>query len=199
MPLFSNAPPPDPRGRSLPLWRCPIHKPLTAVVTSNDLIGCKTHYYRGKTMPCENEDCPACQDGIRWSWHSYLAAYDHANNLHFLFESTARATEPFVEYRKHHGTLRGCLFKAHRARGRHNSQVYIYTRQADLAKYPIPDPPDLIKLLGMIWDLPDDCLEKARRMKEVETIATIDDKLNEVRLRIDQPFEKSTAGNKKPA
>lgn len=199
MPDFSNAPPSDPRGRSLDLLRCPAGKPLSAIVTSNDLIGCKTHYYGGKTVPCENEDCEACRDGVPWRWHSYLAAYSHGNNTHFILESTARATETFVQYRDAHGTLRGCLFKAERPRGRKNSQVYIQTRQADLAKYPIPDPPDLLQLLGMIWNLPNDCLEKARRMKEVETIAAIDADLKAKRLRINEAFPQSTAGNNRPA
>lgn len=196
---FTNAPPPNPRGRSLPLRRCPQGKSLQAVVTSNDLIGCKTHFYGGKTVPCEGEECAACRDGVAWRWHAYLAAYDHASAIHFIFESTARAVEPFIAYRDLHGTIRGCLFKAERPRGRANSQVYISTKQADLAKYPIPDQPDVVKIMAMIWDLPDDCLEKARRMKEVETIATIDEKLNDVRSRIGLPFEKSTAGNSRPA
>lgn len=184
MPTFSNEMPHDPRGLSLPLKRCPVGKPVIAIVTSQDLIGCKTHFYQGKTQPCENESCAACLDGVRWTWHSYLSAYDHAAKLHFLFESTARATEAFVQYRDAHGLLRGCLFRAQRTQLRANARVYIETKPADLEKYSLPDPPDLAKILGIIWNLPADVLEQARRIKNVPNLTTDEQHLEQIRRRI---------------
>lgn len=154
MPLFSNAPPDDPRGHALDLKRCPVFKPLVAIVTCHNLIGCPTHFYGGRTVPCEEKDCEPCKEGSPWRWHSYLSCYSPAEKVHFLFENTARATEPFVLFRKAHGTLRGCCFRAHRANGRANGRVYIETKPSDLEKITLPEPPDLEKVLSIIWNIP---------------------------------------------
>jgi len=192
MPTFSNQVPHDPRGLSLPLKRCPVGKPVIAIVTSLDLIGCKTHFYQGKTQPCENETCKACLDGVRWTWHSYLSAYDHAAKLHFLFESTARATEAFVQYREAHDVLRGCLFRAQRTQLRANARVYIETRPADLEKYSLPNPPDLTKILAIIWNLPDAVLAKGRRIKNVPNLTPEEEALEQIRRRINGTMPQTT-------
>ncbi len=154
MPNFTNDPPKDPRGHGLPLRRCPTMKALRAIVTSSDLVGCATHYYGGRTVPCETKECEACLNGVPWRWHSYLSAWDPANKIHFLYESTARATEPFVQYRDAHGSLRGCDFRAQRMNARPNARVYVETKPADLEKIILPDAPDLIAVLSIIWNLP---------------------------------------------
>jgi len=154
MPIFTNQPPEDARGVGLPLRRCPTYKPLTAIVTSLDLTGCPTHYFGGRTVPCEEHDCQACLNGVPWRWHSYLSCWDQTNKIHFLFENTARATEPFVQYREAHGTLRGCAFKAQRMNSRPNARVYIETKPVDLEKITLPKPPDLLAVLSIIWNIP---------------------------------------------
>lgn len=155
MPQFSTEPPEDLRGHALQLMRCPQMKPIKAVVTCDQLIGCKTHFFGGRTVPCEQESCPACHEGLPWRWHSYLSAYQEATKFHFLFESTARATEPFILYRKAHLSLRGCEFRAHRANSRHNARVIIETKPVDLEAFYLPPPPDLLKCLSIIWNLPE--------------------------------------------
>jgi hypothetical protein len=71
-----------------------------------------------------------------------------------LLESTARASEPFILFRKAHGSLRGCGFTAQRANSRVNSRVNIETHPADLEHVALPDAPDLAKLLSIIWNIP---------------------------------------------
>lgn len=154
MPRFTNAPPVDGRGQSLPLRRCPSRGALTAVVTSDDLVGCPTHFFGGRTVPCETEQCVPCQEGISWRWHGYVSAYLLKAKLHFLFEMTARCAEVLIQYRRANGTLRGCYFEATRPSGTQNGRVYLQTKPLDLEGVPVPDPPDLPKLLSMIWNLP---------------------------------------------
>ncbi len=154
MPQWSNTPPASPNGQSLPIRRTPPFKALAAIVTTEDLIGCFTHFYKGHTVPCEGQNCPAHQDGIPFRWHTYLGAVDVTNGLHFIFECTAQATDPFVAYRKAHGTVRGCLFEAKRMNSRPNGRVTIRTKPADLTERAIPEPPDLKKCMAIIWSLP---------------------------------------------
>lgn len=179
MPNFSSVPPLDPRGHSLTLKRCPTGKPLVAIVTCDDLVGCPTHFYGGRTVPCETENCEPCNEGVPWRWHSYLSCFQPSTKIHFLFENTARATEPFVLYRKAHGTLRGCCFKAQRLNSRPNSRVYIDTKPVDLEKQTLPEGPDLIKVLGIIWNIPapaistDGVLKSVPRCQVDQTIPSV--------------------------
>lgn len=154
MPIFSNTPPVDPRGVGLTLKRCPTYGAITGIVTSSDLLGCPTHFFGGRTVPCETQNCEPCLNGVPWRWHSYCSCWSQSNKIHFLLENTARATEPLVQYRDAHGSLRGCLFRAQRMNARPNARVYIETKPADLEKIHLPDAPDLAKVLSIIWNIP---------------------------------------------
>lgn len=162
MPTWSNQIPKDPRGPALPIVRTPAAKPLTAIITSLDLLGTYTHYYKGRTKPCERPDCEPCANGIPFRWHAYVAAIQPANDLHFLFELTASAAEPLIDYRDQHGTLRGCLFEASRWNRRPNGRILIRTKPADLTERRIPDAPDIQKCLAILWDLPNQDLAPGR-------------------------------------
>jgi len=159
MPTFSNKPPSDPRGPSYQIVRTPTGKPLTAIVTSDDLIGTFTHFWKRRTMPCERgNDCQPCQAGIPFRWHAYLSAY-LKNHAHVLFECTAQAAENFVAYREAHGSLRGCLFTASRMNYSPNARVIITCKPANLSELTLPNPPDLIAVLAILWDFPTEDLD----------------------------------------
>lgn len=154
MPIWTNTVPQDPRGPAFQIVRTPAYKPLIAIVTCLDLVGCYTHYYHGRTVPCEGADCPAHKDGIPFRWHAYLSAFNSVNGQHFLFECTAQAAEAFTDYRDTFSTLRGCLFRATRMNQKTNGRIVIQTKPADLTKVKIPKPPDLTKCLAILWSLP---------------------------------------------
>lgn len=154
MPTYTNEPPPEPSGAALPIKRTPAMKALVAIVTSEDLAGTPTHFFKGRTRPCEKEDCEACEQGIPWRWHAYLSAVDADSMLHFLFECTAQASQAFIQYRKAHGTLRGCMFSAKRWKAASNSRVIIQTRPANLEKITLPQSPILPAVLAVLWSLP---------------------------------------------
>lgn len=63
MPTFSSDVPRDPRGPAFPIIRTPASRPLTAIITSPNLVGCYTHYFKGRTTPCEGADCQLCLQG----------------------------------------------------------------------------------------------------------------------------------------
>lgn len=154
MPLFTTEPPPDDRGPALPIMRTPTHKPIVAIITSENLIGCDTHFYHGRSTPHEKNDCPACLDGLPRRWHAYVSAYNARTGLHFIFECTRKATEALVDYRDVYKTLRGCLFEAHRLNPRPNGQVIIRTKPADLSDLRLPAAPNLVACLCILWNIP---------------------------------------------
>ncbi len=154
MPGWSNAVPANPRGPAYPLLRTPPAKPLVAIVTSKDLVGCYTHFYKGRTIPCEGENCPAHQEGIPYRWHAYMSAYRVEDGVHFIFECTAQAAEHFTDYRDSNNGLRGCFFRASRMNSRANSRVIIRTKPCDLKTQYLPEPPNIEQCLSIIWDLP---------------------------------------------
>ncbi len=188
MPNFTNTPPVDPRGVGLPLRRCPSMGAICGIVTSSDLIGCPTHFFGGRTVPCEQNDCEPCLNGIPWRWHSYCSCWSPENKIHFLFENTARASEPFVQYRDAHVSLRGCLFRAHRNNNRPNGRVYIETKPADLEKLALPEAPNLENVLSIIWNLPLPTLETGTSQRNMPQVRVDPSILSDEQhlLKIDQ-------------
>jgi len=153
MPIYSHDVPDQPSGHALPIRRTPSYGALTAIVTTPDILGCYTHYWHGRTIPCEKPDCEPCNDGSPFRWHSYLAAWETKTALHFIFEMTAAAVEPLISYRDAHGTIRGCLFQAKRWKERPNGRILIQTKPADLTEINLPNPPDMEKCLATLWNL----------------------------------------------
>ena len=151
---WSDHPPEQNRGQSMPLIRTPQNGTMQGVVSSHTLIGCQTHFWGGRTYPCLGDNCPACNQASPWRWHGYLSAKSPQTSLHFLFETTAGGAEAFTEYRRLHGTLRGCHFLARRHNGSANGQVLIQTKISDIDPRFIPPAPNLIELLSRLWNLP---------------------------------------------
>jgi len=154
MPNWSTEPPPSQKHMAFTLIRTPADRPLTAIATCEELIGCETHFWGGRTVPCEKPNCRACNESVPFRWHAYLTAYDPKTRDHFIFECTAHAAMAFTDYRSAHGTLRGCYFQAVRPKRGKNSKVEIATKPADIQKINLPEPPDLIKAMSVIWQLP---------------------------------------------
>lgn len=160
MPKFSDRPPVTRRCYTLPLVRTPSGRPLIAVVTSERLLGINTHFYGGRTIPCEDNECDACREGMPFRWHGYLGAYDWFRSRQFIFEVTAAGADQLLIYYQAMGTLRGCAFQATRRTRSPNSKVQIETKPADLSKIHMPEQPDIIKCLATIWQIPTAAFEQ---------------------------------------
>ncbi len=169
MPTFSRNVPKDPRGPAFTIVRTPTTRTMQAIVTSPDLVGCFTHFWKGRTVPCDAPDCEACRDSMPFRWHAYMSAYIPQTGVHFLFECTAQAAEHFTDFRDNHSTLRGCLFQAKRMNARANGRIIINCKPADLTSIKLPSPPDLIKVLSILWDFPTTDLEASKRNPEKKT------------------------------
>lgn len=151
---FQNGPPLEATKYAMRLVRTPTGGKLHLVVTCDQLTGCWTHFYSGRTCPCTGPDCEACQQGASSRWHGYLSAFDPDAPEHVLFEVTAAAAEAFAAYRVKVGSLRGCEFVARRVAKRANARVHITMRPADLSKLEIPKAPNVQAILCHIWGIP---------------------------------------------
>lgn len=154
MPVWSHELPPEPKHYGFELRRTPPDRPLIAIVTAEDLSVCFTHFWGGRTVPCETPDCDACKALSPSRGHCYLSAIDAKTREHFLFECTTTAAGPFQVYRAAHGTLRGCLFQATRPKRRRNAKVEIQAKPCDLTKISLPKPPNVPQAMAVIWQLP---------------------------------------------
>lgn len=154
MPTWRRDLPTEKKHMGFDLRRTPQASPLHAIVTCEDLLVCDTHFWHGRTQPCERPDCQACNESTPYRTHVYLSAFDPKRHEHFLFECTAHAAKPLDEYRQANKTMRGCIFHACRPKMTRNSKVIIQTATANLANVTLPDPPNLILALSVIWRLP---------------------------------------------
>lgn len=154
MPLWSTQPSEHAWGADLHLIRVPPGRPSHVVCLSTDLLGCNTHYFRGRTTPCRGDSCPACADGLSWRWRCYLAVVDLSTHQRAILELTASATQPVIAYRQANGTLRGCHIIAQRQDTRRNSRLFVRCLPADLQKIQLPPDPPLAKILCHIWGIP---------------------------------------------
>jgi hypothetical protein len=151
---FSDGPPLESTRYALRLLRTPARGRLHLISTSDNLVGCWTHYYAGRTTPCTGPDCEACGAGASSRWHGYLTAWDPETREHLLFECTAAAAESLAAYRVKHATLRGCEFIASRVSPRPNARIRIQAKPADLSAIDLPQAANLVTCLCHIWGIP---------------------------------------------
>jgi hypothetical protein len=165
MPTWKETLPTGPATRGYKLRRTPADAALRAIITSDRFLICDTHFWHGRTLPCErhqspegktldDSNCAPCLAKQSWRTHCYVAAYDPKHCEQFLFECTDCAALPLEEYFKANGTLRGCLINCFRDKQSKNGKVTILTSAANLQQFPIPKPPDVIAALCVIWRIP---------------------------------------------
>ncbi len=174
MATFSNRPPSDPRGNALDIVRTPTSGRIKACITSEDLIGTYTHFWKGRTLPHDHDACQACKNGLPFRWHAWVSAYTAQEHNHVLFECTAQASQAFVAYREAHGTLRGGVFDAWRPSRRPNGRVVIQIKPTDLTGITLPTAPDLVKCLAIIWNIALPFIDAGAILKGTPSVAVSD-------------------------
>lgn len=153
MPKFSHDPPELGDHQKFELRRTPCNGRLQGIVTSTRLIGCPTHFWRGRTVPCEDPKCPACEEGCPWRWHGFLAIWDPKTGAHYILELTAPPAETVGKYYAAHGTIRGALILAQRNSTRPNARVLLKMKPAEIQNLKLPTAPDLTAVLCHIWNV----------------------------------------------
>jgi hypothetical protein len=186
---WSNEVPKLEKSHSLSIIRTPAKGAISGIVTSEQVIGTWTHYWGGRTVPCEGDNCEACSQAIGKRWHGYVGIYNPKAKKHVIFEFTANAAEPFARFVELSKCLRGCGMKAERNGRRNNSPVSITTWPADLTGIALPSAPDVKKILCTIWGLPSSAAEcnGAHAYAELLSVDSI------LKDRIDGPAKDSRA------
>lgn len=151
---FTNTRPVDATGQALVIHRTPTNGKPTAISLTHDLVGCWTHFFRNRTVPCQKPRCPACDAQYPARWHAWLIGWNQRANTQFIFEMTAAISEVFADYRDHYGTLRGCQFTTWRPSKKPNGRIACELKPATLNGIILPEPPDLIAVLCKIWNVP---------------------------------------------
>jgi len=154
MPNFSNQLPPESETKGFDLKRTPPDSPLKGLITSDDIVGCYTHWWGGRTVPCEGDSCEACHNSAPARFHCYLSLCLNGSRQHVIFECTSKAADVLVDWRNTHGTLRGTLLTAHRPKRVKNSKVELLLKHVDLTATILPKPPDVRQALCVLWKLP---------------------------------------------
>jgi len=217
MPTWSDQLPSEKKHMGYDLIRTPTSASLQAIITCEKLLVCDTHFWGGRTMPCERSqtlpdgthtagNCPACNEAMPFRTHAYVSAYDCKTREHFIFECTAHAAKPLEEYYRGNKTLRGCVFHATRPKGLKNARVVIETNTANLAKFNLPTPPSIILALTAIWRLPLTGLAIEDQRHHSPEVRTRKAPLNRMRNQPDNQPDPPTIGDvltgndgKKPA
>jgi len=205
MPTWRTELPPEGKNRGYDLHRTPTAASLTAIITSDDLLVCDTHYWHGRTTPCEREcnaegrtiddsHCPACLEKAAWRSHVYVSAFDAKKREHFIFECTTHAAKIFKEYHDAAGTLRGCIFNASRPKATPNGKVCIITHAADLSKTILPAAPDVVAALAVIWRLPRKAIDQTPEAACATRIAPNHHRLKSMRNQPDNAADPPTIG-----
>lgn len=167
MPQWSPTPPPQDEGVPFRLVRVPADKPVIGIVTSLDVVGCATHFFNNRTVPCDGQgNCKSCQEGHAWRWHAYCSVLVSATLEHVLLELTAAGSETLRNYAQTYSGTRGCLLSAWRPSKKPNGRVLVTCKPTDLLRVTLPEPPNVARLLCRIWNVrfdPDDVVTSQRQ------------------------------------
>lgn len=221
MPTWSNKLPTVGKHQGFDLRRTPAAAALNAIITSEELLVCDTHFWHGRTMPCErivNADgrtiddspCAACLDKQPYRTHAYVSAFAAKTHEHFIFECTGPAAKPLEEHFDAAGTLRGCQISANRPKGGANSKVVIVTGIVNPRNITLPNAPNVAAALAVIWRLPKTAITEVLERSNViddkdgyattqKTIHTVSEVLTDIRTQEDDADGPETFERRKAA
>lgn len=154
-PLFFEEPEQLPQREHAELIRTPHTKPLKAIITSEKIIACPTHYHARRTIPCKGPaQCDLCATGHKWRLHAYVSAINLENLGHVIIEFPARQYDQLAEWYKRFGTIRGLYIESTRPNARPNGPINLVIKRPASPPPNLPDPLNLKLLLCKIWGVP---------------------------------------------
>jgi len=151
MPDWSPTPPPMRHWAGVSLKRVPPGTPITGIATSEQLLGCTTHWAHGRTLPCDPPDCAHCAERLPRRWHAYLSYVDLPTGKQHVLELTGLGADGMREAIARFGQLRGLRFKAQRSNKRPNAPVQIAARIDESGTAALPPPIDVREFMTDLW------------------------------------------------
>lgn len=156
-PLFFDDPDQIPREQHAELVRTPHTKPIKAIITSNKIIACPTHYHARRTIPCKGPGvCDLCAAGQKWRLHAYLSIINLDNLAHQIIEFPARQYDALAQWYRRLGTVRGLYIEACRPNARPNGPIQLTIKRPATEPPTLPDPLPIEWILCKIWGVPAD-------------------------------------------
>lgn len=128
-------------------------KRIEMVCLSDQPIGTNLHYWRGRSTPCNQTDCPACREGHTPRWKGYLFICPIKTRRVLIFEYTQRAHQEFTDQLAKRNTLRGLVFSAGRLGAKPNSPLQILMTDTVVDPTTLPNPEDLAEVLERMWEV----------------------------------------------
>jgi hypothetical protein len=165
------------------IQRAPSKAALVARILSHEFTGARTHYWGGRTRPCDPILCEACDNNQASRWHGWLFAQDLKTLEVYILEFPPAVgcdlDRKFGELR----TLRGVHFKVFRVGGKANSRVVIQFGPQDQDRDALPKVPALEPILCSIWGIRGTSTKKSPRMTDHDVERRDDDDSGETFLR----------------
>jgi len=124
-----------------------------AYVISHAPVTVTTHWWGGRTQPCTEGACPACQKAVRRDQHSYLFIAPDPPTRAYLLELTPGPTLALRAVFRKRRTLRGIQIKLTRRAGRPNGAVILDVLDDEPTIVPIPAAPSILDALKRLWKL----------------------------------------------
>ena len=153
MTLWTNAPSREAGSRSYKLMRTPPQTAIKAIILSEFPVGTQLHYHRGRTLPCNPQDCPACKAGQKPRWKGYVYAMSESTRQIVIFEYTERAHETFERFIATYGNCRGAKMTARRTGKRDNSPLLVTFDDGRVDGALLPSPEGLQLCLESMWEI----------------------------------------------
>jgi hypothetical protein len=153
MPHWTNNAPDEADRYTATLIRVKPGRPIRGICASPHMLGCWTHWFGGRTIPCDQPDCIPCESQTSRRWHAYLHLWSPASHHSAILEITALAARELEPYIEQHHTLRGAEIDVQRSNQRPNSPLIIVARPADLQRFQLPEPLDIIAAMSRMWEV----------------------------------------------
>jgi hypothetical protein len=130
-------------------------KPILLIALSDKHWGTRTHFFKGRTMPCLKTDCEACKRKMLSRWTGYLLCLENKTGTKIIFEFTPPGALVLQKARNEYTTLRGLNIIASRPSRKANGKVLLEIRGMNSGAHKLPPAPDAKPLLMHIWGLAD--------------------------------------------
>lgn len=150
-PQWAASPPTVPESFALPLRRVPPKGVRGLVILSDHLIGCYTHYFAGRTQPCQTGNCDACNANNQRRWHGYLLVWNPTNGYRLVLELSHHASAQLAETTKTLTTLRTLAIAARRVPEKPNGKIILEIERTSHKPDELPPPIDTAKYLLHLW------------------------------------------------
>lgn len=141
------------RSNKWQLRRTPQGGKLKGLILTDQPLGVWTHYYGGRTVPCESEACPACIDGQNPRKHWYVAQWDPTRDDRWILELTDRGADELILQVSKGARLRGRHLTTYRTNSRANGPVEAVLGEDHSSRYQLPPAPDIRQALLIIWGI----------------------------------------------